>query len=196
MARARDEGIQQLVCSHDLLEYGPDLAWLPLVCDTARMTEARRAYRPGPRPRLMQTPAARIHNHTDAFLAALGSAPVDVELIEGLSWPEAVARKAQADMLFDSFDSWYGLSAIEAWAMGVPVIGGRRDHVTARMEALIGPSPLVHAEPATLDAAVEWLLDPDERRRSGEAGRAMVERFHAERRVVERLLPIYEAAAA
>lgn len=196
-ARARAEGITQLVCGFDLAVYDPELVWLPMVCDTDLMRRERAAYRPGPRVRVMQTPAARIHNDTDDFLAAVaGVEGMDLELIEGVPWREAVRRKAQADILFDSFASGYGLSVMEAWAMGVPALCGTSDPAVDRLvEAAFGALPYVPVTRETVAAALRSLIaDPDARSRMGDAGREAVERVHAEARVVERLLPIYEAA--
>lgn len=196
MARARAEGIAQLACTFDLA-IAPDITWLPMSCDTARMTHERGAYRPGPRPRVMQTPAARIHNDTDAFLAAIaGVEGMDLELIEGVAWPEAVRRKAQADILFDSFVSGYGLSVIESWAMGVPAMCGTDDPaVDRRVTETLGGMPYEPVTRGTVADRLRALLDsPARRRELGEAGRDVVERFHTEARVVERLIPIYTAA--
>lgn len=196
MTRCRAEGIPQLVTTFDLMGYAPDLHWLPMICDTGRMERERAAYRQGPRVRVMQTPAARGPNHTDAFVAAVsGVGGVDVSLIEGMSWPEALQRKAQADILFDSFDSWYGLSAIEAMGMGVPVIvGSDNADAMARMQATVG-EPCIRSTRETVASVVGALADdPSLRLRYGEMGREIAHRFHAEARVVERLAPFFEMA--
>jgi hypothetical protein len=196
MARCRTEGIPQLVTTFDLLSYGPDLAWLPMVCDTERMERERQAYRPGERIRVMQSPAARGPNDTDAFLDAMAAVDVDVSLIEGVSWAEALRQKAQADVLFDSFATGYGLSVIEAWGMGIPTVCGTGDDVTeARIKATLGGLPYLPATRQTVATAIlAYVNSPELRRQYAESGRQVVNDFHAEAKVVERLLPVYEAA--
>jgi glycosyltransferase involved in cell wall biosynthesis len=194
MARCRAEGIVQLVTTFDLLGYGPELAWLPMVCDTERMRHEREAYRPGPRVRVMQSPAARGPNDTDEFLAAMAGADVEVSLIEGVTWAEALRRKAQADIVFDSFDSWYGLSAIEAMGMGIPVVGGQGP-VMGPMAEIVGCVPYLPVTPDNVRHAVMELADSASLREGfADEGRAVVEQFHAEAKVVERLMPFLEMA--
>ena len=197
MDRCRAEGIPQVVTTFDLMGYGPDLHWLPMVCDTERMERERQAYQPGPKVRVMQTPAARGPNHTDDFLAAMaGVDSVDVSLIEGVPWAESLRRKAQADILFDSFDSWYGLSAIEAWGMGIPVVGGARgDEASLTMLRSLQAAPLIPASPDEVADVIDRLAkDEVARWEWGDIGRDVVDRFHAEAKVVERLAKFLEMA--
>lgn len=196
-ARAKAEGITQLVCGFDLAVYGPELIWLPMVCDIERMERERGAYVPGPLVRVMQSPAARIHNDTDDFLAAVsGVTGMELSIIEGLPWREAIARKAQADILFDSFASGYGLSVMEAWAMGIPAMCGTADPVVDGLVAgTLGCLPYAPVTRETVAAELQTLVDsPAVRAALADMGRAAVSGFHSERAVVERLLPIYEAA--
>ena len=189
MARCRSEGIPQLVTTFDLLAYGPDLAWLPMVCDTERMERERQAYRPGPRVRVMQTPAARGPNYTDEFEALMAGVDVDLDIVEGVPWAESLRRKAQADILFDSFDSWYGLSAIEAMGMGVPVVCGTDGTGTdARIVRILGDLPYLAVRRDTVAERIA-LFEPGLRANYAQRGREIVERFHAEAKVVERLAP-------
>jgi hypothetical protein len=196
MARCRAEGIVQLVTTFDLLAYGPDLHWLPMVCDTERMRHDREAYRAGPRVRVMQSPAARGPNHTDDFLAAMVGADVEVSLIEGVPWAEALQRKAQADIVFDSFDSWYGLSAIEAWGMGIPVVAGMDGfEARERMFDIIGTDPCIRVTRELVAGTIAAFANSEsDRRVFGDEGREVVEQFHAEARVVERLTPFFDVA--
>jgi glycosyltransferase involved in cell wall biosynthesis len=192
MARCRSEGIPQLVTTFDLLGYGPDLAWLPMVCDVDRMELERRAYRPGSRPRVMQTPAARGPNQTDQFVEAMrGVEGIDVALVEGVPLDVALRHKAQADILFDSFDPWYGLSAIEAMGMGIPVVAGTgSDEIAGRIQETLGTIPFIPATPETVREVMERLArDRTLRERFKMIGHEVVQRFHAEERVVERLAP-------
>lgn len=194
IARCRAEGIPQLATTFDLL-YEPDIAWLPMACDADLMAEHRKAYRPGPKVRVMQTPAARGPNDTDLFEQAVRNLDIDLRLIEGVPWREALALKAQADILFDSFATGYGLSVIEAWGMGIPAVCGSGDElVEQRIRDTLGGLPYLPSTPETVAAQIQTLADDlDLRAQCAEFGRQVVNDFHADAKVAERLIPVIES---
>ena len=196
MARCRAERIQQLVTTFDLL-YAPDLTWMPMACDVERMEREREAYRPGPRLRVVQSPAARQWNDTDEFIRLMADVPgIDVQIIEGVPWDECLRRKAQADILFDSFASSYGLSIIEAMGMGIPTVGGSAGPlIEERIVRTVGHLPYLLVTRETIAERVGMLVEsPALREEYAERGRQIVREFHDDRKIVERLIPIYERA--
>ena len=83
--------------------------------------------------------------------------------------------------------------AIEAMALGKPVVAFLHEEATRRTEEAFGLKvPIVHATKETLaDVLRELVASPEELRRIGAASRAYVERVHDLSVVGERLLDLY-----
>ncbi len=88
---------------------------------------------------------------------------------------------------------WYGLFAIEAMALGKPVVTFLHEEAVRRTEDAFGVRvPIVSATKETLRERLrELVASADERRRIGAASRAYVERVHDLERATDRLLALY-----
>lgn len=118
---------------------------------------------------------------------------VELDLIERRSWRECLARKAKADIYFDQIGLGFGCNAIEAWAMGIPVVAGAADETLDEMERRFGQLPFYHATPETIyDALRELIDDPKLRERYGQIGLAYVRKYHDASVVVDQLKAIYQ----
>ena len=63
----------------------------------------------------------------------------DLELVEGLHHDEAFERYRAADIVVDQLNAgWYGLFAIEAMALGKPVVTFLHDEAVRRSEEAFG----------------------------------------------------------
>lgn len=109
-----------------------------------------------------------------------------------MTWQESLARKGRADIFVDQLHLGYGLSAIEAWAMGIPVVAHADDPtVTGRMRAMWGGLPFADGI-----GSLRWLVaDAGLRREWGQRGFAHARRYHSQAAVVERLGAIYAGDA-
>ena len=128
------------------------------------------------------------------MIAACEGLPVELELVEGLHHDEARRRYEAADIVVDQLNAgWYGLFAIEAMALGKPVVTFLHEEAVRRSAEAFGVEvPIVSATKETLrDVLARLAADPDERRRLGAAGRAYVERVHDLERIADRLLDLY-----
>ena len=115
------------------------------------------------------------------MIAACAQLPVDLEIVEGLHHDEARRRYEQADIVVDQLNAgWYGLFAIEAMALGKPVVTFLHEEAVARTEEAFGLRvPIVSATADTLVERLRPLVESaDERRRIGAESRAYVERVH------------------
>lgn len=193
-AACRSVGAVQVASTLDLLG-SPGVAWLPVVVDVDSLAALRSQ---GHGVRVAHSPTDPALKGTDALRAAMRGLPAELDVIEGVPWAECLARKGLADVFVDQLDLGYGLSAVEAWAMGIPVVAGVTEPaVRARMVETFGDLPFVEATADTLPDVLAWLVDDATARRDwGERGRAHVERFHSQRAVVDRLEPIYQQALA
>ena len=113
-------------------------------------------------------------------------APVRLDLIEGLTHDQVRARTAAADVVVDQLMiGWYGGFAVEAMALGRPLVCFIREEENPFGAAL----PIVRASPSTLvERLRELLRDPARRREAGQAGRRFVEREHDPRTLARRAL--------
>ena len=87
------------------------------------------------RPRAVEPPPQG-HRARDRRLRELD---VDLEIVEGLHHDEALERYARADIVVDQLNAgWYGVFAIEAMALGKPVVTYLHDEAVARTEEAFG----------------------------------------------------------
>lgn len=72
----------------------------------------------------LQAPTTRQGKQTEIFIKAARKARVPFEVVEQVSYAECMAYKVQARVICDQIKYGYGNNAIEAWALGMPVISG------------------------------------------------------------------------
>jgi O-antigen/teichoic acid export membrane protein len=183
----------QIVGSYDAIRWVPDAHVVPPGLDLRAFTPVRAPDRE--RPLVVHAPSNRTRKGTEHVIAACRELDVDLEIVEGLHHEEARKRYELADIVVDQLNAgWYGLFAIEAMALGKPVVTSLHDDAVARTESAFGvPMPLVHATKETLVDTLRPLVEsPAERQRIGAESRAYVEQVHDADRNAERLLDIYE----
>jgi hypothetical protein len=103
-----------------------------------------------------------------------------------------LAAKQQSDIVIDQITNLggvgYGISALEALSMGIPVC----TRLTPAYEAFLPDHPFVSVTPETLYDRLAGLIRDDERRRGhGRRGREWVEQYHDARRVVRCMQDMY-----
>jgi len=151
------------------------------------------------RPLVVHAPSNRAKKGTADVIRACEGLDVELEIVEGLANAEARKRYAAADIIVDQLrNGWYGVFAIEAMAMGKPVVGFLRDDTLARTEAELGTKvPIVRATSETLADLLRPLAESADLRRSvGAAGRRYVAEFHDVDRIAGRLTALYERLLA
>ena len=182
----------QVVGSYDAIRWVPDAHVIPPGLDLTRYAPAPPSGRS--RPLVVHAPSSRRRKGTDQVVAACAQLDVDLEIVEGVPHEEARHRYAAADIVVDQLNAgWYGLFAIEAMALGKPVVTYLHDEAVRRTEQAFGVRvPLVRTTKETLAEALRPLVEsPVERRRIGADSRAYVERVHDVERVADRLLDLY-----
>ena len=101
---------------------------------------------------------------------------VELRLVEGLTRDAAVPLYADGDVFVDQLIAgWYGGAAVEAMALGRPVIAFiREDDLSLIPEAMRDELPVVNATPETIDGSLRKLVEAtaeERRRREGGRGR-------------------------
>jgi len=112
--------------------------------------------------------------------------PVEFVMIRDVSHSQALEAKASCDIFVDQLTNaggWgYGMSGVEALAMGIPVI----TNIPEEMLPLIGEHPFVLATPESITSVLRELIE--DRARCGHLsrfGREWVEERHDLRRVMD-----------
>jgi glycosyltransferase involved in cell wall biosynthesis len=191
LAFARSAGAR-IVGSYDALRWVPDADVVPPGIDLA-------AFAPVPpgdhtRPLVVHAPSSRRRKGTEHVIAACEELGVELDLVEGVHHDEARRRYERADIVVDQLNAgWYGIFAIEAMALGKPVVTFLRAEPLRRTEAAFHTAvPIVSATKETLADSLRPLVDsPTERKRIGAASRAYVEQVHDVDRNADRLLDLY-----
>jgi hypothetical protein len=182
----------RVVGSYDAIRWVPDAEVIPPGLDLA-------SYLPVPpsdreRPLVVHAPSDRIRKGTEHVVRACEELGVELDVVERITHDEARVRYERADIVVEQLNAgWHGVFALEAMALGKPVVTYLKDDVLRRTEEAYGIRvPIVSATKETLAERLRPLVaSPAERRRIGAESRAYVERVHDIDRVADRLLELY-----
>ena len=184
----------RIVGSYDALRWVPDAHVVPPGLDL-------RDYAPtlpgdGERPIVLHAPSSRRRKGTEHVLEACEGLDVELDIVEGLRHDEARRHYERADIVVDQLNAgWYGIFALEAMALGKPVLSYLRPEAVQETERALGLGvPIVPVTKETLrDRIAALAADVGRRRAIGAASRAYVEQVHDADKGAERLLEIYRA---
>ena len=183
----------EIIGSYDAIRWVPHAEVIPPGVDLTALQASPPTDRP--RPLIVHAPSSRRRKGTDAVIAACQGLDADLDLVEGLHHDAARERYRAADIVVDQLNAgWYGLLAIEAMALGKPVVTFLNDEAVRRTEEAFDLRvPIVNASKEALRDRLAQLVaaGPAEWRRVGAASRAYVERVHDLELVTDRLLDIY-----
>jgi glycosyltransferase involved in cell wall biosynthesis len=146
------------------------------------------------RPLVLHAPSSRGRKGTEHVVAACAELPVDLVIVEGLRNDEARREYARADIVVEQLNAgWHGVMAIEAMALGKPVVTYLKDDAVRLSEEAYGIRvPIVSATKETLVERLRPLVEsPEERQRVGAESRAYAEQVHDADRIAARLLDLY-----
>ena len=148
------------------------------------------------RPLIIHAPSAPGAKGTKFILAAVeklhAECDFDFRLVQGLPPLEAKELMSRCDIFVDQLIAGaYGLAAIEAMALGKPVVCFIKPSQLAHYPPQF---PVINADPSTIEDVLRALLkDGPRRNAAGEASRAWVEERHDARKVVARIAEYYQA---
>ena len=183
----------QIVGSFDALRWVPEAELIPPGLDLRPFTPVPPSDRE--RPLVVHAPSDRGMKGTEYVIAACEQLPVDLDIVEGLPHEQARERYARADIVVDQLNAgWHGVFALEAMALGKPVVVHLKPEVVEQAERAYGTKvPLVPATKESLvDALRPLVQSPELRREIGAASRAYVEKVHDIDRIADRLVALYE----
>ncbi len=145
-------------------------------------------------PRIVHAPTAPNAKGTKYIVQAVDYLKTkyrfEFEMLTGVSRPQVLRAMQECDIYIDQLIiGMHGMAAIEAMSFGKPVI--------CYINPVTGAGypndlPIVNANPQDIGDKLEMLLkDSDLRRRTGEASRRYVEKYHNETLVARELVRIY-----
>jgi glycosyltransferase involved in cell wall biosynthesis len=184
----------RIVGSYDALRWVPGAHVVPPGLDLRQYAPVRLGDRP--RPVVLHAPSSRRRKGTDHVIAACEGLDVELDIVEGLRHDEARRHYERADIVVDQLNAgWYGIFALEAMALGKPVLSYLRDEAVQETERALGVEvPIVGITKETIrDRIAELAGSPDERRRIGASSRAYVEQVHDAEKGADRLIEIYRS---
>jgi len=193
----RARGWLVTVSTPDLPFYYPDAPplWLP----NAREDMVDYPGRKYQRFTVAHAPTFRERKGTATLIKAIQALhDVDLELIEQSTYSQCLQRKAWCHLLFDQFANGYGNNAIEAWALGMPVVSNDlATQFTHHLEEACGYLPFVKV-PEDVHALRE-VIDHLRRDKAFYAemldkGRRFFFTYHHAPAVAERAIEIYGMA--
>ncbi len=184
----------RIVGSFDALRWVPDAEVVPPGVDLREYASGGPQERP--RPIVLHAPSSRRRKGTEHLVEACEGLDVELDIVEGLPHAEARRHYERADIVVDQLNAgWYGIFAIEAMALGKPVLSYLRPEAVQETErALDVEVPIVPVTKGNLrERIAELATSVDERRRIGASSRAYVERVHDADRGADSLLEIYRS---
>jgi glycosyltransferase involved in cell wall biosynthesis len=184
----------EIVGSYDAIRWVPEAQVIPPGLDLRPFTPVPPS--DSPRPLVVHAPSNREKKGTQHVIDACAQLPVELDVIEGIPHEAARERYARADIVVDQLNAgWHGVFALEAMALGKPVVTHLTPDVVERSAAGYGIRiPIVPATKETLVDALRPLVEqPDLRREIGAQSRAYVEQVHDIERVADRLLDVYRS---
>jgi hypothetical protein len=120
----------------------------------------------------------------------------ELDLVEGVPLEATRERYARADLAVDQLlAGWYGAFAVDAMALGTPVVAYlRQDDLDGIPAAMRAELPIVDATPDTIADVLRTLLTArrHELPELGRRARAFVERWHDPVTIARRTVADYE----
>lgn len=186
-----------IVHDHELLPHLPDVDKpvyiVPLRVDLMGIEPSYPDPEKKERPVIVHSPSKRATKGTEQILEKLKEVKGDYELVlvENKPHDEAMAIYREADIIIDQISlGTYGVFAIEAMAMGKPVI----TYISPEMkEKLPKELPIISADFDELPEVIEKLIaDPALRHETGVRGRFYAERYHDNIKIAKLLYEVYD----
>lgn len=189
-AAAKKYNAAELVCTPDLLVY-PGLQWLPNAVPVDEWAKLRRTHTG--KPIVCQTPSSLKKKNTAGIIKALSNKK-DIELLIFRGrWQGVMNQKAVVDIYLGPFTTGYGMSSLEAWAMGIPVITHVEEKNVELILGEVGYLPHYESTLENLPHAVDALLKNKALYREySELGKKYVREFHDYPVVAKRFISFCE----
>jgi hypothetical protein len=150
---------------------------------------------------VIQAPTVKSRKGTAAFVSVMKELSdrynVTYEVVTKRPHLECMIHKARADICFDQLSPCFGTNALEAWALGIPVVTGlspKLDQFVRKKVAKNPPYVLATTKNELYEAMERLIVNTSYRSQMAERGNAYVRRWHTPTRCAEIALTVYEEA--
>ena len=145
-------------------------------------------------PIVCQSPSSRRVKQTNRILKSLkGCKGFKLVIIEGIPWSECMKNKGMVDICLGQFYRGYGISSLEAWSMGIPVITDTEPNEEAILNQ-VGYLPYYKSTIEDLPKVIKSLLeDNDLYKKYSDLGIKYVKEYHDYPVVADRFVKICES---
>lgn len=183
----------RLTSEWDLLELDPRLEYLYLPIDTSQFPVRERN---AEGPTKICHAARNIYKGTKYVIQAVRELrkafDIDLVLLRNVPYNEALRLKSECDIFVDQLTNeggWgYGMSSVEALAVGMPVV----TNIPPKLAEKLVDAPFVQADPATLSGVLASLIrETDRRKELAQKGRQWVAKWHDITKVGDALYAYY-----
>ncbi len=171
----------------DHLQFHPDIHHVMFPIDLSQFTVQKN--RPGEKIRIGHAPTSRQAKGSDIIISCIRELerelPVQLVLIEGLSYSEAIGLKQSCHLFIDQIGNLgYGMNSIEALAMGIPTCTSLAPQYAERYP----DHPFIVIDSYTISKKiVELASHPEQLHQIGLRGREWVEKHHDSVKVVQKI---------
>lgn len=145
--------------------------------------------------RIGHSPTNRAAKGSDRIIRAIRNisrkfSNVEAVIIENLPYNDALKRKSKLDIFVDQIgELGYGISGLEALAMGIPVAV----QIMPDFEKVLEEHPFVKINERDIEEVLAWLIEnPEVREEYGRKGKDWVAKVHSPMRVAQQVISEYQ----
>ncbi len=199
LAKERKYIDSTLVCAPVYSEFAPGSIVLPLAVDVNRFSFSSLPDFHGVF-RIMHAPTHRGFKGTRFIIETVEKLKrdgykIELDLVENVTHEELVGRYRLCHLFIDQLMAgWYGTAAVEAMAIGRPVVVSTRREYFQHID-FSDTIPAIHADPDCIETVLREVLDKgiSYLKEVGQESRTFVLETHSQEKVVDRLIRIYES---
>ena len=185
----------QLVCAPYLSEFVPRSKIFPLALNLERYQFKDLAS--GTTIKILHAPSHRGIKGTEFIIETINKLisqgfSINFRCIENVSHDQLLEHYAWCDLFIDQImGGWYGTAAIEAMAVGRPVVCSIRESYFAHIDYGL-EIPILHADPDSIFLVLKKIVsDAHELQELGLKSRKFVEKFHDSNYLTQKLIQMY-----
>ncbi|OGD56667.1 hypothetical protein A2V71_03580 [Candidatus Berkelbacteria bacterium RBG_13_40_8] len=171
--------------------------FLPYASVNISQTKSIIRKKKNPKIKIIHAPSDRTIKGTEEIIQVVKKLayrfPLELVLIENMPHKQAIQCYQEADIVIDQLKiGWYGGFAVEAMAMGLPVVCFLRKKDLEKFVPFWREIPIVNADQEDLEEALIPLIEnPNLRKKLGTKSRKFVETYHDPLKIAKQTVKIY-----